>query len=172
MDVLLNKLNATSSPWTASSVFLSVYYSSGPNTASLESPRRRNRPTPGGLQRKAGTPRRHAEPCTQATCPAPTCRWYRWMRSAKLQCLSTRKQKRLFSSSRASLQPSAMNFWISLWREVTVSTYWQNKLQSHGGDGRRQTAAAVTHLLLSAPLVYSDNGANTRCKQTLGRRVS
>ncbi len=45
-----------------------------------------------------------------------------------MQCLSTRKQKRLFSSSRASLQPSAMNNCMSICRLVNVSRYWQKTI--------------------------------------------
>lgn len=40
-----------------------------------------------------------------------------------MQCLSARKQKRLFSSRKASLQPSAINFCMSICRDVMVSKY-------------------------------------------------
>lgn len=41
--------------------------------------------------------------------------------------MSTRKQNLLFSSSRASLQPSAMNFCMSVCREEIVSRYYRQK---------------------------------------------
>lgn len=55
-----------------------------------------------------------------------------------MQCLSARKQKRLFSSSNASLQPSAMNFCMSICRDDTVSIYcWQRSEVSMQVEGSR-----------------------------------
>lgn len=65
----------------------------------------------------------------------------------KVQCLSTRKQKRLFSSSRASLQPSAMNSCMSIWRVVRVSRHCKS---THMYQWVTQRSSQLLHIYIQS----------------------